>query len=258
MAGRRRTERGDRGLRLPVERGRRSNGRSPRPHRPAAPYRVAVYRLGWYLAWGRRREGLAQPPPGLPKLTFPVGFEYSLLQFMERNGFPLEYVTDIYVDEHPQLLLEHPLTIALGHGEYWSQGIRAAWDGRAVRRQESGVPRCGHWLLADSLRGLAPHDRGVPVEHARSRPDRAGSPPRPSQAGARQRKTPRWRFLQRGAIARLRLSANQARGVVSRPRGPQTRCGRCREGDWCHSRLRGASEQWGPPPIYVRRLRNCP
>jgi hypothetical protein len=65
---------------------------------------------------------------GEPNLTFPVGFEYSLLQFMERNGFPLEYVTDVDVDENPQLLLAHPLTIALGHGEYWSQGIRDAWD----------------------------------------------------------------------------------------------------------------------------------
>jgi hypothetical protein len=65
---------------------------------------------------------------GDPNVTFPVQFEYPMLRFLERSGFPLEYATDIDVDEHPRLLLGHRLSVTLGHGEYWSKAIRDAWD----------------------------------------------------------------------------------------------------------------------------------
>ena len=60
--------------------------------------------------------------------SFPVAFEYRYIQFLERNGFPLEYATDLDVDRRPDLLLRHPLAAMIGHGEYWSGAIRDAWD----------------------------------------------------------------------------------------------------------------------------------
>ncbi|HEY2772334.1 MAG TPA: N,N-dimethylformamidase beta subunit family domain-containing protein [Solirubrobacteraceae bacterium] len=65
---------------------------------------------------------------GDENLTFPVDFEYRYVQFLERSGFPLDYATDVDVDENPQLLLGQRLSMTIGHGEYWSPGIRAAWD----------------------------------------------------------------------------------------------------------------------------------
>jgi hypothetical protein len=65
---------------------------------------------------------------GDPNLTFPVVFEYPMLRFLERSGFPLEYVTDVDVDRQPNLLLAHRLSVTLGHSEYWSRTIRGAWD----------------------------------------------------------------------------------------------------------------------------------
>ena len=124
---------------------------------------------------------------GEPNLTFPVGFEYSLLQFMERNGFPLEYATDVDIDEHPQLLLEHPLTIALGHGEYWSQGIRNAWD--AARDAGKNLAflgaDTGYWQIRyeDSHRTIVEYRSSTldpdPIPSDKTNAFRILDPPRP-------------------------------------------------------------------------------
>lgn len=124
---------------------------------------------------------------GEPNLTFPVGFEYSLLQFMERNGFPLEYATDIDVDEHPQLLVQHPLTVALGHGEYWSQGIRTAWD--AARDAGKNLAflgaDTGYWQIRyeDSHRTIVEYRSSTldpdPIPADKTNAFRVLDPPRP-------------------------------------------------------------------------------
>jgi hypothetical protein len=124
---------------------------------------------------------------GDPNLTFPVGFEYSLLQFMERNGFPLEYATDVDIDEHPQLLLQHPLTIALGHGEYWSQGIRDAWDAARAAGKNLAIlgADTGYWQIRyeDSHRTIVEYRSSTldpePIAWDKTDAFRSLDPPRP-------------------------------------------------------------------------------
>lgn len=86
---------------------------------------------------------------GDPNVTFPVQFEYPMLRFLERSGFPLEYVTDVDVDEHPGLLLEHRLSVTLGHSEYWSRAIRDAWDAARASAHDLGFlgANVGYWQM---------------------------------------------------------------------------------------------------------------
>jgi hypothetical protein len=86
---------------------------------------------------------------GDPNVTFPVQFEYPMLRFLERSGFPLEYVSDVDVDQHPALLLEHRLSVTLGHGEYWSASIRDAWDAARARGRNLAFlgANTGYWQI---------------------------------------------------------------------------------------------------------------
>jgi N,N-dimethylformamidase beta subunit-like, C-terminal len=78
----------------------------------------AAVKVSFDRPWARDEENV----------SFPVAFEYRYIQFLERGGFPLAYATDVDVDRRPDLLLGHPLAMAIGHGEYWSGAIRDAWD----------------------------------------------------------------------------------------------------------------------------------
>lgn len=55
-------------------------------------------------------------------------WEYPLLRYLERGGYDVTYVTDDDVDRDPSILLDHQVDIAAGHGEYWTQTIRDAWE----------------------------------------------------------------------------------------------------------------------------------
>ncbi len=46
--------------------------------------------------------------------------EFPLVSFMERHGLDAAYVTDVTVDEHPQILLRHRAILSLGHDETWT------------------------------------------------------------------------------------------------------------------------------------------
>lgn len=124
---------------------------------------------------------------GEPNLTFPVKFEYPMLRFLERSGFPLDYVTDVDVDRRPGRLLEHRLAIVLGHGEYWSPRIRAAWD--AARAAGHNLAFLGANIGYWQMRYVDDHRTIVEYRSAALDPDpepadkttafRALDPPRP-------------------------------------------------------------------------------
>lgn len=51
-------------------------------------------------------------------------WEYQMVRFLDRNGIEPDYVTDLDVHEHPDLLLKYKAVIITGHDEYWSQAMR--------------------------------------------------------------------------------------------------------------------------------------
>jgi len=52
----------------------------------------------------------------------------GLVRFLERDGYDVSYTTDADVDRNPAELLHHALVIVNGHGEYWTSGMRDAFE----------------------------------------------------------------------------------------------------------------------------------
>ncbi|MBV9661193.1 MAG: hypothetical protein JO337_08555, partial [Acidimicrobiales bacterium] len=50
--------------------------------------------------------------------------EYPLVRLMEQNGLDAAYVTDITVDQHPEILASHSTLLSLGHDETWTYNER--------------------------------------------------------------------------------------------------------------------------------------
>jgi hypothetical protein len=65
--------------------------------------------------------------PGVSDLSG-LQWEYPLVRFLEREGYDVSYTTDVDVDRDPAELLRHRLVVVPGHSEYWSHGMRAAFD----------------------------------------------------------------------------------------------------------------------------------
>jgi len=61
--------------------------------------------------------------------------EYPLVAFAEERGLDVSYATDLTVDEHPAVLLQHRALISLDHDEAWTYAEREA----AVQAQAAGV-----------------------------------------------------------------------------------------------------------------------
>jgi len=55
-------------------------------------------------------------------------WELPVVRFLEREGYDLSYATDTDVDADPGILLRHRLVIVAGHGEYWTKGMRDAFE----------------------------------------------------------------------------------------------------------------------------------
>lgn len=73
--------------------------------------------------------------PLAPTGQNPLSWEYPFVRFLEQNGFDATYTTDDGVDANPAQLLRHRLVIDLGHDEYWSPRMRAAF----LRARAKGV-----------------------------------------------------------------------------------------------------------------------
>ena len=52
--------------------------------------------------------------------------EYPLVRYAEEHGLDVSYVTDVTVDQHPSVLLQHRALLSLGHDETWSLNERRA------------------------------------------------------------------------------------------------------------------------------------
>lgn len=63
--------------------------------------------------------------PGAQVMT---SWELSLVRFLESEGVDVSYVTDVDVDRDPAVLTRHRVAITAGHGEYWTKGIRDAFE----------------------------------------------------------------------------------------------------------------------------------
>ena len=58
----------------------------------------------------------------------PFDWEYNLVRFLEREGYDVSYQTDLDTDAHPETLNAHRAVIVAGHDEYWTKGIRDAFN----------------------------------------------------------------------------------------------------------------------------------
>jgi hypothetical protein len=63
------------------------------------------------------------------------GAEYAMLQWVERNGYDVSYLSGIDTATRPAALLGHNVFLASGHDEYWTQ---SQWD-NVVAAREAGV-----------------------------------------------------------------------------------------------------------------------
>ena len=52
--------------------------------------------------------------------------EYPLVQMSEREGLDVTYISDVTLDEHPNLLLQHGALLSLDHDESWTYAERLA------------------------------------------------------------------------------------------------------------------------------------
>ena len=49
------------------------------------------------------------------------GSEYPMIQFLERNGYDVTYLSSVDITQNPALLLNHKIVMSSGHDEYWDQ-----------------------------------------------------------------------------------------------------------------------------------------
>lgn len=95
-------------------------------------------------------------------------WELPLVRFLEREGYAVDYQTDVDTDRDPSSLLQHRLVIAAGHGEYWTKGERDAFEAARdsgtnlaflganigywqVRYEDGGRTLVGYKSLADPV-----------------------------------------------------------------------------------------------------------
>ncbi|MGD1012096.1 MAG: N,N-dimethylformamidase beta subunit family domain-containing protein [Acidimicrobiales bacterium] len=64
-----------------------------------------------------------------------LGSEYAFVRFAEEHGLDVTYVTDVTVEEHPQIVLDHKVLLSLGHDECWALEERRA----AIAAEQAGV-----------------------------------------------------------------------------------------------------------------------
>lgn len=50
------------------------------------------------------------------------------VRWLERNGYDVTYLSDIDLDQAPQLALTHKVVLSVGHDEYWSVAMRDAFQ----------------------------------------------------------------------------------------------------------------------------------
>ncbi len=66
--------------------------------------------------------------PATDNANLPQVSEFPLVRFLERNGYDVSYTTDVDTDATPAGLLRHRLVMVAGHDEYWTKGMRDAFE----------------------------------------------------------------------------------------------------------------------------------
>jgi len=59
-----------------------------------------------------------------PQYSQFFSWEVHLVRWAEANGFPLEYATNLDLENRPELLPHYKLVLSVGHDEYWSTPMR--------------------------------------------------------------------------------------------------------------------------------------
>ncbi|MFJ6657772.1 N,N-dimethylformamidase beta subunit family domain-containing protein [Streptomyces sp. NPDC091377] len=60
-------------------------------------------------------------PGGIIDLAY---WDAPFIAWLERNGYPVEFCTDLDLHEDPELLSHYDLLLSVGHDEYWSAAMR--------------------------------------------------------------------------------------------------------------------------------------
>lgn len=64
-----------------------------------------------------------------------LDFEVNAIRWMERRGYDVSYISNVYLHNNPRQLLHHRAYISLGHDEYWTKEMREGVE----RARDSGV-----------------------------------------------------------------------------------------------------------------------
>jgi hypothetical protein len=56
-------------------------------------------------------------------------FEVPLIQWLERNGFTYDMCAASDLDQNGDLVSHYQMFVSVGHDEYWSEGMRDAFEG---------------------------------------------------------------------------------------------------------------------------------
>jgi len=56
--------------------------------------------------------------------SYPGGWQYNMVRFLEQNGYDVTYSSDLDLHERPDLLHNHNAFLVVGHDEYWSWQMR--------------------------------------------------------------------------------------------------------------------------------------
>jgi hypothetical protein len=112
---------------------------------PPTPILVQVPVNTWeaYNQWGgpslydmdgiSRAHAVSFDRPFGANAQSPMWWEIQLVRFLEREGYDVSYQTDLDTDSDETSLLRHQLVIVAGHDEYWTMGMRRAFDRAQAR-----------------------------------------------------------------------------------------------------------------------------
>jgi hypothetical protein len=88
------------------------------------------------VSFNRPYSNLNNEGPGSSGLLNGLdGYEYSMIRFLEREGYDVSYATDLDAHERGDLFLNHKGILIVGHSEYWSMAMRDT----IVNARNSGV-----------------------------------------------------------------------------------------------------------------------
>jgi hypothetical protein len=85
------------------------------------PGNPRAYKAAFAVSYNRP---LGQPYDGVSSLF--AGAEYSMIRWVEANGYDVSYLSEVDVHRRGSLLLNHKTFISSGHDEYWSATQRSS------------------------------------------------------------------------------------------------------------------------------------